>query len=104
MAAKFDQSAATAVVGLAVFQLWDVWHKNAPSLEECRRSHPADDGTRQGLLDAELTVGTLAVTTGSILAFLTHDVTALIIMVGIFAVLVFMHHWILASTPIMRDE
>ena len=97
---SLEPQAATAVIGLAAFQLYDVWNKNAPSIQECREAVPGCDTTRQKLMDAEITVGTLAVTIGVIFAVLTKDLTALIIMISIFAALIFLHHWILASAPV----
>lgn len=92
--------AATAVIGLAAFQLWEAWQQNAPSIADCREAEPGSVVIRQKLLDAEMTVGGLAVTIGLIFTVLTKNASALIIMLFIFAALVFMHHWILAAPPV----
>jgi hypothetical protein len=97
---SYSHEAAIALVGMAGFQIWDAWNKNAPSLEECRSAVPGSTVISQRLLDAEITVGSLAVALGVIFALLTKDITAMIIMLGIFGALVFLHHWILASTAI----
>lgn len=97
---SYSHEAAIALVGMAGFQIWNAWNENAPSLQECRKAVPGDDSVRQQMLDAEITVGSLALALGVIFAILTKDITAMIIMLGIFAALAFLHHWILASQSI----
>lgn len=98
--ADWDKHAAIMLVGVAGFQVWDAWNKNAPTLQDVRKAPPGDDSIRQHMLDAEITVGSLAVILGLVFAVLTKDATALIVMVGIFTALVALHHWILASDVI----
>jgi hypothetical protein len=100
MTDKWEQRTAIALVGMAGFQIWDAWNKNAPSLEQVRQAPPKDDMIRQRLMDAEITVGSLALVLGVVFAILTHDMTAMIVMLGIFAALAWLHHWILASQPV----
>lgn len=96
----YTHEAAIALVGMAGFQIWNAWNENAPSLQECRKARPGDDTVRQQMLDAEITVGSLALVLGVVFAVLTKDITAMIIMLGIFAALAFLHHWILDSPSI----
>lgn len=91
----WETQAAAAVVGLAVFEFWKAWRDNAPSLSEVRSAEPGDVSTRQRLLDADITVGSLALIIGVTFAVLTKDVTVLIILLVIFGALSFFHHWTL---------
>ena len=99
MPGKYEPQAAVAVVGLAAFELWKVWGSNAPSLAAVRAAPPGDDSIRQQLMDADITVGSLAVIIGVTFAILTKDMTALIIMLVMFGTLSFFHHWVLAADP-----
>lgn len=101
---RLEAPAAVAVVGLAGFQLWDAWNKNAPSLADCRAAS-ADRTTgehvavRQQWLDANLTVGSLAVIIGGVFWALTGEYTVLLIMVLIFGTLSLWHHSVLDADP-----
>jgi hypothetical protein len=96
---KYEPQAAAAVVGLAAFELWKVWGSTAPSLADVRGAVSGDDTIRQRLMDADITVGSLAIIIGVTLAILMRDATALIIMIVIFGSLSFFHHWVLAAEP-----
>jgi len=96
---KYEPQAAAAVVGLAAFELWKVWGNTAPTLADVRGVAPGDDTIRQRLMDADITVGSLAIIIGVTLAILMKDATALIIMMIIFGTLSFFHHWVLAAEP-----
>jgi hypothetical protein len=94
---KWEPQAAVAVVGLAAVELWKLWGANAPSLADVRAAEPGCITTRQKLMDADITVGSMALIIGTALAVLTKDMTALILMLVIFAALSFLHHWIMAA-------
>lgn len=99
---KYEAPAAVAVIGLAGFQLWDAWNKNAPSLSDCRGAaatpgDPEHVAVKQRLLDADLTVGSLAAIIGVTFAVLTHDLTVLLIMILIFGTLSIWHHSVLSA-------
>jgi hypothetical protein len=96
---KYEPQAAAAVVGLAAFELWKVWGNTAPSLADVRSAPDFDTTVRQQLMDADITVGSLAIIIGVTLAILMKDATALIIMMIIFGSLSFFHHWVLAAEP-----
>lgn len=96
---KWEAEAAIAVVGLGAVELWKLWNTNAPSLSEVREAPPGDITVRQKLMDADVTVGSMALVIGVTLAVLTQDSTALIIMLVIFSSLSFLHHWIMAAEP-----
>jgi hypothetical protein len=88
---QWEPQAAAAVVGLAAFELWKAWGDNAPSLSELRKAEPGDIATTQRLMDAKLTVGSLAVIIGVAFLVLTRDVTVLILLLAIFAALAWFH-------------
>lgn len=93
---KWDSQSAV-LLGLASFQLADAWTKNAPSLSEMRAATPGDITIKQRLLDADMTVGTLALVIGLVVSALTHDISALIVMLGVFLALAAWSHAILAA-------
>ena len=85
------------VIGAAAFSLWEAWGRNAPSLSEVRGADPGDIAIRQRMLDANITVGSMAVIIGVSFAVLTRDVTALVIMLVVFGSVSFLHSWMLAA-------
>ena len=82
--ASYEPTAATAVIGLAGFQLLQAWNTNAPSLAELRTAQPDDIGLRQRLMDSDIMVGGLALILGVSLAVLTKDLSALVVMLMIY--------------------
>ncbi len=95
--AKWEPGAAATVVGLASFQLYQAWNQNAPSLAECRSAEPGDITVKQKLVDADLTVGSVAIIVGVALAILTRDPTALILLMVIFGTLSLWSNQVLAA-------
>src|SRR4051794_24530408 len=93
----YEPTAATAVVGVACFQLWQAWNNNAPSLADARAAAAGDVSIRQRLVDADLLVGGLAVIVGVALAVMMRDMTALLIMLIVFGCLSTWHHAVLAA-------
>jgi len=93
--ARFDASTTATVIGLAGFQLLQAWNANAPSLAELRSAPPGDVSVKQKLMDADLMVGGLAVILGVTFAVLSHDSTALLVMIVIFGLVSGWHHSVL---------
>ena len=99
MAAKWEPTAAAAVVALATFQLWQSWQGAAPRLSDLREFIPGDITAKQQLLDADLTVGSLALIVGVAMAIYTRDFSILILMIFSFGALSLWYHAVLASAP-----
>jgi hypothetical protein len=100
MSRAYEPAVAAAVVGAAGWQLWQAWNTNAPSLAECRSAGPGTErhlDVRQHLMDADLTVGSLALIIGVTFAVLSRDLTVLLIMVIVFGTLSLWHHQVLAA-------
>jgi hypothetical protein len=95
--AVWEPGAATAVVGLATFELWNAYEKTAPSLEEARAAEPGDLHIRQRILDADLTVGSLALIIGVTFYVMTKNISVLVVMLIIVAVLSVWRRSILAA-------
>lgn len=96
----YEPAVAAAVVGAAGYQLWEAWGKNAPSLAECRAASPESPdhlAVRQRLMDADLTVGSLALIIGVTFAVLSRDLTVLLIMILVFGTLSVWHHQVLTA-------
>lgn len=82
---KWEQSAGVALVGLAAFNIADLWQKNAPSLSDLRNAAPDDPTATNQLLDATLTTGTLVLVVGVAVRYYTGDWTPLLLMLATFA-------------------
>lgn len=93
--ARLDQATTASVISLAGFQLWQAWNTTAPSLTELRTASPDDISVRQRLHDADFLVGGLATILGVAFAVLSHDSTALVVMLVIFGAIALWHHSIL---------
>lgn len=76
---KVDFSAANALIGLSVVEVFNVYKDVAPSLKECRMAPPGDYMTSQGLLDAEVMGGIAAVLLGGAAAILTQGMGPLLL-------------------------
>lgn len=92
---KLEPAAGAAVIGMAGFQLLQAWNQNAPSLSDLRGASPDDVSIRQRLHDADFMVGGLAIVLGVAFALLTHDSTALVVMLVIFGSVSMWHHSVL---------
>lgn len=90
-------SQTSVLLGLAAFQLAGAWSATAPTLSDMRAASPGDIATRQRLLDADLSVGSLAVLIGAVIGILTKEWAALFVMVGVFGALSLWSHAILAA-------
>lgn len=99
MAVKWEPTAAAAVIALATYNLWQAWQGTAPSLAELREHTPGNITARQQLMDADLTVGSLALIVGIAMAIYTRDYSILILMVFSFGALSLWYHAVLASRP-----
>lgn len=99
MAANLEPTAAAAVVALATFQLWQSWQGTAPTLAGLREYSPNNITAKQQLMDADLTVGSLALIVGVAMAIYTRDLSILVLMVFSFGALSLWYHAVLASAP-----
>lgn len=92
---KYAPEVATAVIGLAGFELLKAWNNAAPSLAQMRECEPGNVTMKQQLIDADFMVGGLAVILGVSYALISHDVTALVVMLVIFGSVSFWYHSVL---------
>lgn len=107
--AKWEPGAAAGIIGLAAFQLVQTWNANAPQLSEVRatpndKAHPdrAEMATR--LKDADFMVGGLAVILGTTYLVLTHDTTAMFIMIGTWGAMSLWYHAVLNALPAVQGD
>lgn len=91
------ETTGAVFLGLGAFQLAEVWHNSAPTLAELRNADPLETVVRQQLMDADYTVGTLAVAVGLIITLLTHDITPLLVLLALFGILSIWSHQVLAA-------
>lgn len=74
-----EYSAASALVGLSVIEVFKVYRDVAPTLQDCRASSSDDPKINQGLLDAEVMAGITAVILAGGAAFLTKSPLPLVL-------------------------
>lgn len=96
---RLEPTAASAVIGLAGFQLLQTWNANAPSLSEMRAATPENNTTRTQLRDADFMVGGMAIILGTTYSILTHDATGIVIMMAIFGGVSLWWHAIERAAP-----
>ncbi len=94
---ELDPKITTFVIATAAFGIWTAYENNAPTLQEVRAAEPGDIQFRQRLLDADLTVGTMAVVIGGTFVYITRDYTILLLMLATFGILSLWRHSILAA-------
>lgn len=94
---SYEPEVAAAVIGMAGFQLIQVWNANAPTLADMRNAQPDDVSMRQQLMDADFLVGGLALILGVSFAVAAKDYTALLVMLGIFGSLSLWYHMVLGA-------
>lgn len=99
MANKWEPGAAAGIIGLAAFQLIQTWNSNAPTLSEVRTAPQGDSVIATQLKDADFMVGGLAVILGTTYLVLTHDTTAMFIMIGTWGALSLWYHAVLKALP-----
>lgn len=100
MAARHEAAAGAALVALAAWEMAKTYHQFAPSLTELRRVDRDDVDARQRLLDADLTVGGLAVLVGALASWLTESWIPLAMAVVAFAWIAGLSHLVQGSlTP-----
>lgn len=91
----YEPQIAAAVIAVGTFELWKVWNDCAPSISEVRNADKNDPAIRTQLFDADVTVGTLAVVIGAAFALISRDATALVLILVMFGVISFLHHYLL---------
>lgn len=104
MTVDIQPTVATAVIGLAAFELWKAYENTAPSLSECRETDYGDVdkfyNVKQRLLDADLSVGTIALVIGVTYAVLTRNMTVLVLMTVMLGVLSLWRHQVLNAAAL----
>lgn len=100
----WQPAAAATVIGLAGFQLVQLWNSNAPSLKQMRECDPDDEGMKVQLRDADVLVGGLALILGTTYAYLAKDYTAMIVMIGIYGTVSAWYHVVLNSPQVRANS
>lgn len=93
---KLDPGAAAAVIGVGAFELCKLYTDTAPTVAECRASQTGTD-VHQQLVDADITMGPLALIIGGTMSLLIRDWSPLVIMFVVFGAISLLRHWMLNS-------
>lgn len=97
---RMEATAAAGLVGVALWQLHEAYRETAPKLGELRRAGRDCVDHRQRLLDADLTVGGLALLAGTSASLLIRSWIPLLIVAVGFAWISGLHHLVMGSlTP-----
>lgn len=100
---RLEPNAAAAIIGVGAFEVWKAWNKTAPSIPECRDANTNSVALRQQLMDADVTVGGMALVIGGSMAVLMRDWTPVVLMLLVFGCLSFLHKWVLAAPSHGKD-
>lgn len=84
--------AATALVGLSVFQIHNLYASHAGQLEDSRQSSPNDRVVAQRLRDADILTGVLAFMVGSTVSRITRSSTPLWLTLSAYGVVAVYYH------------
>ena len=87
-----------SVASIATFEIWKSYERNAPTLAELRSTIPGSEmhlSMRQALLDADLTIGTLALVVAGVFTIQTHDPSMLLLIAAVIGILSLWRHSIL---------
>lgn len=87
---------AAAIAGFAVWQMYNAYQGAAPKLSVLRTANN-DPVVLQSLVDADVTVGLMAVLAGGAASYLARDWSPLVIVAVAFATMSLYHHLILAD-------
>lgn len=96
MADNTALAGAAAIAGFSVWQMYEAYSRNAPDLTTLRKAQN-DPAVLQDLVDADVTVGLVAVVAGGAASWLSRSLTPLIIVVAAFGTVALYHHLILAD-------
>lgn len=97
MSTPWSKDVAAVVVGLAVFELWKAYTARAPQFTALSDA-PRGGEVHQQLMDADMSVGSLAVVAAIAMFALTRDVSILVLIILSFGVISIWHHAILNRT------
>jgi hypothetical protein len=90
---KFESAAAVGIAGWGVWSLHTAYTNMAPGLSTLRDSDSSTDtNTAQKLLDADVTVGSLALLAGGFASYLMGSWLPLILVGSAFGILCGYHH------------
>lgn len=100
---KLEANAAAAIIGVGAFEVWKAWNTAAPSIPECRDNSKDSIELRQQLMDADITVGGMALVIGGSMSIFMRDAVPVVLMLLVFACLSFFHKWILNAPSHRKD-
>jgi len=97
---RLEIGAATALVGVGIFQIHDCYIKHAGPLNDVRNAPIGSLATKQKLLDADCLAGGLTLLAGGALAIATGKVSPLILAVFAFSLVAWYYHAACNSHPV----
>lgn len=95
-----DDGLAVAVVGLGIFSVASLWSSIAPKLQDARGADGDDPGFHQQMRDADVIVGFVALMAGVTIAVLTHDMTAMLMILVTYGALSLYYHLVLSAPAV----
>lgn len=96
-----NQELLVAWIGSVVlFETWKAYENNAPSISMLREAPKNDIEMKQKMLDADLTIGTVAIAVGLFFTIKTEDASMLISIIIVIGALSWWRHEILETDSI----
>lgn len=95
-----EAGAAVGIVGFAIFSLHSQYSSVAPKLSELRNTHSEDIETAQQLMDADFSVGMLALAAGASISIISRSWEPFIMIGGGFLLVSYLYHSVFVANPI----
>jgi len=86
-----------SVSALVIFEVWKAYENNAPTLSDLRAATGDDLAIKQRLMDADFTVGSIALAIGVLFTIKAKDPSIIFITIGLLAALSWWRHEILEA-------
>lgn len=83
------------VSSFVVFNVWQVYENNAPTIADLRAAAPGDVVMRQRMIDSDMSIGSIALAIGLVFAYKAHDPTIIFIILALLGALSWWRHEIL---------
>lgn len=96
---RLEFGAAVGLVGLAIFQMHDLYVKHAPDLPAVRSATHSDIAIRQAILDADILTFGIGVVVGGSICLLTHSYLPIVFTVSAAVLLSFYWRSVLNGEP-----
>ena len=83
------------VSSFVIFNVWQIYENNVPSIADLRAAAPGDTQMKQRMIDADMSIGSVALAIGLVFAYKAHDPSIVLIIIALLGALSWWRHEIL---------